>query len=774
MAVLSEVDPTQDPSFVGDPNTEDTSVQDPETEQPTDPNNEENDDEENNLLLDVFRYAEREDEDLRFNLIRTWKRNDYYFNNIQRIYFDDTARDYRSIDAIADQLASYSGIDDIKTINIYRATAESLVAALSVSTPAVEFTPDDAENPEDLQTATAYDKISEVVSRHNHAQLMLIKALVLLYNCGVIAAYNHYKTDEEYGYTETPAKTATKPQHTADIHCATCGETIDTNVDPQQINPQAPVACPTCHANLPPHIVPKIEYVDEVTEYTRTPKGRALFDIFGPTFVKLPLYARNQAGCGYLILRVEDHIAKFKTVYKDHAEDIGSGGGDTYSYERWGRIPPEYYGTMPKDMATLRTGWIRPWYFRSCLDEDDAQMLTDKYPDGIMMSVINDTVVEKSKEKLDSRWTVSFDPRANFIHAEPDGNAMIPLQDSENDIFNLGLQSIEYGIPETYVHPKTVDLKKYKNTKSAPGMMSPAMPPGPDKTLSDGFYQSKPATLSSEYTNFAQTITAKHQYVSGAVPSLFGGTAEGQPQTATQYTESRNRALQRRQLVWQMINVFWCQLISKTVKDYASNIREDESYATKQNGTFVNVWIRTSELQGKVGHVEPETNGQIPQTWSQKKDFLMSLIALIPQSPILGTILLDPNNSEILKQTTGMPDFYIPGEADRDKQWAEFFKLSQAAPLGQPQDPNNPASTPQEPSIKPDLDVDDHDAHMKVLKNILVSPIGMQLYETNPAGYQNCIAHYRMHQIMLQAHTMGMSQSSPEGQAPKSATDIQG
>lgn len=775
---------TQDKQILAQPDDQQSQQPDPNAKpveaKPISPD-EEDPEEIEKLLLEVFTYAEKEDLDLRYNLIRQWKRNDYYFNNIQKIFFDGTARDFRSLDAIMSQFEEFANVDDIKTINIYRATAESLVAALSIAAPNVEFTPDDAEEPKDLDTAEAYSKIAELVSRHNNAQLMLVKALVQLYNTGVIFGYNYFKTDPAYGTVDIPSKTRQVPVIKANLNCATCGETIEPNIDPSTINPQAPVSCPLCGAQNPPQITPTtIEYVEEVTNYEKTPKGRAQFDIFSPTYVKVSLYARNQPACGYVILRIEDHIAKLKTIYETEDDKvtgkdgitISAGGGDTQLYERWGRIPIEYAGTMPKDMTTLRTGWLRPWYFNVLDNKENASKLIAKYPDGVKVSVINDQIVDIEEEKLDDRWTISIDPRANFIHAEPAGNAMIPLQDSENDIFNLGLQSIEYGIPETYVHPKTVNLNKYKKTKASPGMMVNAVPYSADTKLADAFYQSKTAVLSSEYTTFAQSLTAKEQFVSGSVPSIFGGTAEGQPQTATVYTESRNRALQRLQLTWQVMSVFWNGLIYKCCRDFAQNLRDDVSYAKKQNGTFVNVWIRKSQLEGSVGHVEPETNGQLPQSWGQKKDFIMSLVQMVPDSPVVAAIMTNPNNAENLKQVTGMPDFYIPGENDAKKQWAEYYELSVAKPNGQPPDPNtNPAmQEPQKPSVLPDIDVDDHDTHMKVLKNILVSPVGTALYNTNPAGYQNCILHYREHEMMLQAKTIAPASGTPAGTPEPSAT----
>lgn len=706
-------------------------------------------------ILSLMKIAEKEDEDLRWPMLRRCKRNEYYFQNIQKIYFDEVARDYRTIDNIVDELANFAPIDDIKTINIYRAYAESLVAALSVSEPSVEFSPDDAENPDDIQTADAYTRISSIVKKHNNSNLLAIKALTLLFNQGTIAAFNYYKTDPAYGTFDTPGRTEQKPVKKYDVLCPACADVKDTNLPETSLASIQNITCETCGYQGKPSFHVELELIDEVVEWEKTPKGRACFDVFGITNVKIPLYARKQSDCGYIILRIEDHVAKWKAAYEDYADQITQGGGDTYTYERWSRIPPEYFGTIPKDITTGRFAFFRPWFY-NVLGEEDAALLKGEYPKGLFATAINEVLVDHQSEDMDDRWTISFDPRSNFLHAEPAGNALIPLQDSENDLFNLGLQSIEYGIPETFAHPKTLNLQSYSKTSATPGMISPAVPPGPDKALSDGFHTIKAATLSNEYTTFQQGLRSTQQFVTGAFPSLFGGDMNSGSGTATEYTESRARALQRLQLTWQMMSTFWSAVIYKTVRDFADNLKFDENFVQKQNGSYVNIWIRKSELQGKVGQVNPETNTQLPQSWAQKKDFIMGLIKL--QDPLIGQILLHPNNSESIKQIVGMPEFYIPGENDRSKQYQEYYLLSQGQPNG------------NQPSIPVDIDVDDHAVHMSVLKNILVSAVGVNLYQTNPAGYQNNIMHYRMHEMANQAKTQAPAGLSGSGEKPETAT----
>ena len=96
----------------------------------------------------------------------------------------------------------------------------------------------------------------------------------------------------------------------------------------------------------------------------------------------------------------------------EYADKIGPEGGDTERYERWSRLPLEYNSGVMRNIATLRTAWIRPWYFYY-LDAEDAESLEKQFPRGVAVSIIGDTIVEKKKERLDDKWTISFDPRSN-------------------------------------------------------------------------------------------------------------------------------------------------------------------------------------------------------------------------------------------------------------------------------------------------------------------------------------------------------------------------
>lgn len=736
----------------GEQSVEDKTINPPQNTQATPQDEEDIED----LLLDLCEKAEKEDAEIRYKPLQFYRRNELYMDNIQTIFWDAIARDYRSIDSVVDQLQEFGPSDDIKVINIYRAFAESIIAALSVAAPNLEFFPDDAEEPDDIQTAKAFSKIAEILEDHNDVKLLLIKIFTIHFNCGLVAAYNYFKSDAAYGVISKPI-VQNKEVQLADVRCANCGSVEMSDVQMTQIPPT--IKCNYCDQVEKPEVYTKIANIDETTGYENTPKGRVGIDIFGPTYVKVPIYARNQAGCGYLRLAFEDSVAKWKTVYSDYADDITTESGDTFLYDRWARVPIQYYGGSPNHICTGRFYWFRPWYYNT-LETEDAQKLSTKYPNGCMVTVIGKSVVDHSAEKLDEVWTISEDPKANYIHATPQGDAIIPIQDAENDLYNLGLQSIEYGIPETFANPKTLNLAEYGKSKASPGMISPAKPPAPDKALSDGFFTLKTATLSNEYIDFDKSTFEKGQFISAALPSIWGGTqGTGSSRTAAEYDSSKSQALQRLQTTYETIASMYGKLIFKSCKMFVQNLREDEKHSKKVNGTFINIFVTKSELTGKVGHCKPEHTGQLPQSWAQQKDFVMSLMQLQDPSGTVLKILMDPNNTEMMKKITGMPDFYIPGENDRNKQYAEYYMLAQQEPIDD-----------KTPSIPIDIDVDDHMVHMQVLKTILVSAIGLDLYQNSPLFYKNCIVHYRQHELAVQSKMQSFAGGTPPGVDPHSST----
>jgi len=265
------------------------------------------------------------------------------------------------------------------------------------------------------------------------------------------------------------------------------------------------------------------------------------------------------------------------------------------------------------------------------------------------------------------------------------------------------------------------------------------------------------------------------QMVSGALPSLFGGQMSGS-RTASEYSMSRNQALQRLQSTWKLLTHWWKEVFAKVIPLYIKEMKDDEKQVKKDEfGNFVNVFIRRAEMEGRIGSIELEANENLPITWNQQKDAIMEIFK-IGHEGIVST-LFTPENIPMIKKAIGLSEFVIPGEDDRQKQYEEIQQLINSEPIMMPPDPmmmqqaqmmGMPPPPPMElPSIEADAEVDNHQLEGDICRRWLVSDAGRLCKLERPDGYKNVLLHMKMHKdIMMQQQMEQMMASMPPPQEP--------
>ena len=132
------------------------------------------------------------------------------------------------------------------------------------------------------------------------------------------------------------------------------------------------------------------------------------------------------------------------------------------------------------------------------------------------------------------------------------------------------------------------------------------MPGRPNQRISDGFYDSTiKQTLSREVPAFAKQLDQDAQFATGAFPSVLGQPQQRDRATAKEYEMSRQVALQRLQITWQLFVDWYKSTLENGVRLFVDNVVEDEKFVQKdKSGNYVNIWIRQSELKGEIGGVE--------------------------------------------------------------------------------------------------------------------------------------------------------------------------
>jgi hypothetical protein len=732
---------------------QDTQAQDPENEVPSPDVPSENaaqpeQEEEfpsylSDALMKLKDICELEDTQIRQLQLQKLARLEYYFQNLVTIFWDAAGGGWRIPDWDNMQLEDDDNVIPPRVMAIYRAYAETIIAALSVDVPSIVFFPDDAEDILDIETASEMSAISALIQRHLDSPVLFAKIATIIFNHGTVFGYSYYKRDSKFGQLLKPTvSTLEVPLYVQ--NCSSCGYEASTSYEPIPV-----ITCPQCGKTGPTDQDQTTDQM-EVHDYEKIDKGRILVDLYDPRFVKVSFYARSQEHVGYLHLTFDQNIALLRNVFNDLT--INANTYDTDDNNAWARYATSYLGSTPENTAVVKCCWYRPFMytFLGTDMEMEIKELKSRFPDGCYVIFINGKFMEAVNENMDNHWTISKNLTSQYIFSEPLGTNLATVQDVTAELDDLKLQTVEHGIPETYVKAGVIDLDAYKEGESRPGMLTPTMEGGSSGSLSESFYANKPATLSKELENYGSDLENRAQFVSGSFPSLYGGPSEGSGGTAAEYRMQRAQAMQRLGLPWKTMSRFWCDLMTKSAVEFVDNMVVDEKYVIKQGGNFKNVSISKGKLRGRISHTEAEFSDQLPVTWEQINQVVTTLMQ--QKNPTIDSVLFHPENAEFMKKAVGLHGVFIPNESDRNKQEYEFQLLSQQAPIG------------DQPSIMTDPS-DNDEAQAEVLREILTSTRGIHLKENFPEGYQNCQLHLQMHEMKIQQKMASQQQPVKEGGA---------
>lgn len=730
------------------------------------------DDEICRMLKTVADHFYEEDRMTREMNLRRYRRLKLYWSNFSQIYWSEKARDYRVYTRDTQSSDAYQGYYD-RPVNVFRAFLETIIAALSIQIPAISAAPDDADNPLDISTAKASKKIAEQIYKHNDVVLLWLHMLYIYCTEGMIACYTYSDEDEKYG---TYSVNKYEDEEIQAYVCPQCGaklpdEMIDeydpgseiVNNEESENNNETKndILCPECEAKLNPDMQKSPLKIPRLVGTTQKPKSRTCLEMYGGLYIKVSNTAKCIKDTGYLIWLYETHYSNAMEEYPNLKEHLPEGGwtniGADDPYEQQARLNPQYCGDFPLENVTIKNCWLRPASFNILVD-DEYKKLKRKFPQGAKLVMVNDIPVEYASECLDDHWTLTKNPLSDFITFDPLGELLTNIQDITNDIISLTLQTMEHGIAQTWADPAVVNFPALRQMEAQPGTVVPTKPVAGSKNISDAFYQSNLASLSPEVMAFYKIIQELGQFVSGALPSIFGGSQNsGSSRTAAEYAMSKGMALQRQNTPWRMFTIFWKDIFAKAIPMYMKNLKEDERIVEKdERGNYINVFIRKAELDGKIGQIELEPDEKLPVTDEQKADIIMSLFQINNEE--LTSALLDPDNLPYIANVVKIPEFKLPGQDDREKQYEEILELVNSVPIPPDQEALqqgleaakngqivDTSQYQEQPSVPIDPDVDNHQIEASICKSWLVSAAGRLCKKENPEGYKNVLLHMKAH-----------------------------
>lgn len=682
-------------------------------------------------LLSLVEGCVNDEDSERKALLLELRRYELLFAGYQALFYNDSLGTYQTWqDALRNDPTLGSPDQYSKVVNILKAHVESIIAAVAATAPKSSYSPVDSNDPDDVIAAESFTRLAQLIDNHNSAPMLFIRAMFLLYTQGPVFFYNYFKRDKAYGVAVKRTETPVPVKRNVPV-CSDCGEYKETEG-----------VCEVCGQETETSTDEVQDYVT-VVEQSYSPKGREIIEVYGPMHVKVPLWATSQIEVPYLSLIGEFPTALIKSLYPDKADKIGATGDQL---EKDVRGPIKYSTAYRKTDTVYRT-WVRPWQYY-ILPDEQRKMLEKKFPEGVYVVHIEGLVLDYEPESLDAHWTMIHNQLSNRIHFDPLMKPAVPLQQLVNEAINMTWERVEKGIPLTIVDVNTVGLKQLQGQPQEVGEIIGANVPA-GEALGAKVHQTRTTDLPNEIQNLIEQLLHITEFILGSVPGIWGGANTEGSKTLGESERLRATALQRLSLHWGFVRAAWNEMKLKACTEFKEHMDSDETLTMTHGGSTLSLPIRKVDMQGNVLGLIPETDESFPATWVERAERLFMLMR--EKNPAIDPTLYDLENVNILKRSFGFPDFFIPGEDQKNLQLREIRDLMMSGP--------NPDGSP---TIMPDPDVDNHEIHIAIAQNWLASPVGQWYKAENEAGYANVKAHLQAHKMMVQQ----MQMAAPPAQDP--------
>jgi hypothetical protein len=267
------------------------------------------------------------------------------------------------------------------------------------------------------------------------------------------------------------------------------------------------------------------------------------------------------------------------------------------------------------------------------------------------------------------------------------------------------------------------------------------------------------------------------QFVTGALPALFGGELEGND-TASGYAMAREQAMGQQGVPWGALQALMAKAYSQAVKCAAkSHASEDEVITVavpgRLKGKTTVQQVAIADLAMGDFHCRPDTDSSFPETTAGKRAAITQLITEAATTPELALTLWEPKNQELIKEWMGMEDLEILGAESYEKQLEEIDELLKTQPVppspeevqafqqqvAQAQsaiqmggDPGIPPEAPPgpKPSVPVDPEFDLHNYEFKACQDWLNSSDRREEEQKgNMAGVENVRLHALEHKKFM-------------------------
>ena len=368
------------------------------------------------------------------------KNNPYVLFNTSTAAFDTLNEIYQGANPDVDDDELYQFSD-----NIYQMLALACIAALSPAVPKCRFQPTDAENEDDLTIAQKASTIHAYNERKNGIKALQKLEILHLWVGGCYFCYTRHIIDaNRAGVQKVPMMELQMQQIMPSRYaCSSCG----TVTPDAQVSPFSQASCPNCQQDLGQQdwYESQSAMMPSKVGDQEIPNGMTAFNILNGLQVSVDPEAQDLYESALLDYELEMNVAAVRAAYPKRYQDIRAGGsgqnggtGDEARQARQSVASPggQANNSNSSNQGTYSRCWIQPWAYYVLDDQELAEQLAEKFPDGVKLVMYNDVFLQATPERMMDKWTWCPTIKGMGMYPFGIGDAALDVQERINDCAN--------------------------------------------------------------------------------------------------------------------------------------------------------------------------------------------------------------------------------------------------------------------------------------------------------------------------------------------------
>jgi hypothetical protein len=630
--------------------------------------------------------------------------------------------------------------------NIYQSRGLMFIGAVAGAPPRYRFFPNDADDPKDTDTAEGRTTLAKQIWRWNPPQLLLQDECYQAWCGGFICLWTRYVSDgEKLGFDTIPGMGSKDSAVDSTISCPQCGWSAPA------AEAMPPVPCPQCGAELTDENIGEEEPIPVPVDGqdSEVPRGRQVIEAFGALNCKRPQHTNDQSEWHYFSIEREIHysLLRASAATEGIADKIkpGMNFGPDDAFERNARLAvaenaklPTQTGAKQSTLVTHADVWFRPSAYWMMKDAGMRQKAKELFPRGCHIQFAGNTFFKSEAQSMDDCLATAHAMPGRGQHRAAVGSSMISVQERENTLSNISMETYEYGIPVTYRASDTFSAEADDDQRAAPGLeVEVALQPGAD--IRQRLMQTRADSVSPDMQKHMMDLMGPvADQVSGTYPALSGAGAD-QPNTLGQQSMQHDQAMGRMGVFYVPLKQLHADITTLACRDYENHCEGTVKIPILgESGDFENESVDITALEGE-SEAYPEGDENFPELWNQKRATAMQL----GDTPQGAALLQDMSNRKLFASLTGIPELKVPGVEDWEQQLQEIADLTRI-----------PEGDGLLAGIAPQVEVAPYQntpVHVACCKWWLNSKRGQKTKRENPMGFEAVVQHLGQHEKLISA-----------------------